>query len=250
MSTKRPLPPLLQLVQDNTRGDRQHPAVRSEDAGDAVHLYLSGVIDPFWGLNAPDLISALAVAGGRDVTMHINSPGGDVFESLSMAAAVAGYAGRVTASVEGMAASAATRLALSASQVTITAGSLWMIHNSWTMAWGNKAELRTTADLLEKVDAGIAADYMRKTGATLQQVTEWMDAETWFTAEEAAAAGFVDQVLVASQSTAAQASWNLSVYRNAPTPAAPSPSPDALAEQARRQAQLNRARLAALALPI
>ena len=92
--------------------------------------------------------------------------------------------------------------------------------------------------------AVIAADYLRKTGATAEQVAAWMDAETWFTAAEAKAAGFVDEIEGAADGDKS-ARWNLSAYANAPKPA----EPDAgalLAEQADRQQRLNRSRLGAL----
>lgn len=246
---------LMQLIKDNARADQAAPSIRAETAADGiVHLYVFDVIDPWWGANASDLTKALAAAMGADVYLHINSPGGDVFESLAMAAAVTAYAGKVTAKIEGVAASAATRLALSAAEVHITDGSLFMVHNAWTIAYGNKDELRSTADLLDKVDVGIAGDYQRKTGATPEQVAAWMNAETWFTAAEAKDAGFVDQVVANSQAGgASQASaqrWNLSAYANAPKPASP-PAPDAqaLAAQAERVARFNRSRFAALHTP-
>lgn len=239
---------LMQLIKDNARADQAAPSIRVEAAADnIVHLYVFDVIDPWWGANASDLTKALADAAGRDVKLHINSPGGDVFESLAMAAAVAAYNGKVTALIEGLAASAATRLALSAAEVHITDGSLFMIHNAWTLAYGNKTELRDTATLLDKVDVGIAGDYQRKTGASADQVVAWMDAETWFTAAEAKDAGFVDQVLSASQaSNGAQAGagrWNLSAYANAPKLSPQQPTAEELAAQAQRVARLNRSRL-------
>lgn len=245
---------LLQLIRQNARRDDTEPSIRMEATDDQAHIYVYDVIDPYWGANAADLIKALASAAGRPVAMHINSPGGDVIESLSMSAAVASYSGVVTSYIDGMAASAATRLALSASETHMTDGGLWMIHNAWTMGWGNKTELRATADLLDKVDIGIAADYVRKTGASTEQVVAWMDATTWFTAQEAKDAGFIDSVVVPSQSASAQASaarWNLSAYANAPKLQAPPKRPDQaeITAQAERLMRLNRSRLAALAIP-
>jgi len=245
---------LLQLIRQNARRDDTEPSIRMEATDDRVHIYVYDVIDPYWGANAADLIKALASAGGRPVAMHINSPGGDVFESLAMSAAVASYSGVVTAHVDGLAASAATQLALSASEIQMIEGGLWMIHNSWTMAWGNKTELRATADLLEKVDGDIVGPYARKTGASTEQVVAWMDATTWFTAQEAKDAGFVDSIVVPSQSASTQASaarWNLSAYANAPKLQAPPKRPDQaeITAQAERLMRLNRSRLAALAIP-
>lgn len=213
---------LLQLIKDNARAEDKLK-IRVEAAADVAHIYVYDVIDQWWGASAAGLVEALTAAGGKDVHLHINSPGGDVFESSAMASAISAYTGTVTAIIDGIAASAATRLALAAKEVRMADTGLFMIHNSWTLAWGNKDELRATASLLDKVDGTIAADYTRKTGKTQAQVVEWMNAETWFTAAEAKDAGFVDATFAASQADGAQARaeaqpgrWNLSAYSNAP----------------------------------
>jgi ATP-dependent Clp protease protease subunit len=122
-----------------------------------------------------------------------------------------------------------------------------MVHNSWTLAYGNKTELRDTANLLEKIDGTIIADYARKTGATTDQVVAWMDATTWFTAQEALDAKFVDAIDAnTKQASSNQAHWNLSAYPNAPKvvepAAAEAPEPD-LTALAAQQIQMNRNRL-------
>jgi ATP-dependent Clp protease protease subunit len=209
---------LMQLLKDNARAEGA-AAIRMESADDGAHVYVYDVIDSYWGANAAGLVEALAAAGDQTVHLHINSPGGDVFEARAMAAAVVGHKGKVVAHIDGIAASAATYLALSANEVRMTDGGLFMVHNSWTLAYGNKSELRATADLLDKIDGTIAADYSRKTGASAAQVTAWMDAETWFTAQEALDAKFVDAIDANSKGEKAQARWNLSAYANAPKPA-------------------------------
>lgn len=232
---------LLQLLRDNPRAAAS-PALRVEAAADVAHVYVYDAIDAYWGASAAGLIAALAATGDKPVHLHINSPGGDVFEALAMQSAIAAHPARVTALVEGLAASAATTLALACAEVRMTDGSLFMIHNSWCMAMGDKTDLRTTASLLDKVDAGIAATYAKRTGARAEQVTAWMDAETWFTAAEAQAAGFVQAVTAASQQDASAetaARWNLSAYAHAPQTSAP----EALAAQAAAQHQRNRNRL-------
>lgn len=244
---------LLQLIKDNARTEGK-PAIRVEVTADIAHVYVYDVIDQWWGASAAGLVEALAAAGGKDVHLHINSPGGDVFESSAMASAISAYTGTVTAIIDGIAASAATRLALAAKKVRMADTGLFMIHNSWTMAWGNKDELRATASLLEKVDGTIAADYTRKTGKDQAEIVAWMDAETWFTAAEAKDAGFVDATFAASQGDGAKARaeaqpghWNLSAYANAPKLAqASAPNPADVAAQADRQLRLNRSRLALL----
>lgn len=252
----RPLPKLLQLLRDNARAEGT-PAIRVEAAdGDAeAHVYVYDVIDAWWGCSAAALVEALAACGDRAVHLHINSPGGDVFEARAMASAIAAYPAKVTSHIDGLAASAATYLALSANEVRITDGGLFMVHNSWTIAWGNKNELRDTADLLDKIDGTIAADYARKTKKTMDQVKAWMDDTTWFTAAEAKDAGFVDAIDTNTKreaddksAQAAAGRWNLSAYPNAPKVQTPAPAADAdLAARiaAQRQRNENRLRLVA-----
>lgn len=252
---------LLQLLSDNARAERAAPAVRADASGDVAHVYVYDVIDAYWGAGARALIEALAATEGKPVHLHINSPGGDVFEARAMVSALLAHqarGGRVTTYIDGLAASAATYLALAGDEVHIADGGMFMVHNSWTLAYGNKAELRQTADLLEKIDGTIAADYARKTGATAEQIAAWMDAETWFTGAEALAAGFVDSVVSREEpaddgAAAAQARanrWNLAAYANAPKPAAvPADEPDAWAQLADQRMHLNRKRLAALHTP-
>lgn len=202
---------LLNLLDKNRSAPRE---IRADVSESGVSLYLNGVIDADWGIGLADLVAAFPSAG--PVYMYINSPGGDVFEARAMSGVIARHPGPVTAIIEGVAASAATYLAMAAGSVQMGDGSLLMVHNSWTFSMGDKNDLLETAALLEKIDGTIAADYARKTGATPEQVTAWMDAETWFTAQEAADAGFVDSIVPNTQGTRAQ--WDLSAYSNAPKP--------------------------------
>lgn len=235
---------LFQLLKANANKDA--PTIRADASGDVGHVYVYDVIDSYWGASAKALVEALAGMKGKPVALHINSPGGDVFEARAMVAALRAHDAPVTAYIDGLAASAATYLALVGDQVHITDGGMFMVHNSWTLAWGNKTELRSTADLLEKIDGTIAADYMRKTKASADQVTNWMDSETWFTAHEALDAGFVDVIDGSPNEPDAKASrWNLSAYANAPQIKPPKPEPD-LSALADNQSRLNRSRFALL----
>jgi ATP-dependent Clp protease protease subunit len=218
---------LFQLLRANARQrDDGKPSIRSEVTNTEAHVYIYDVIDAWWGANATDLITALAAAGEREVHAHINSPGGDVFEGRAMAAALAAHPGNVITHIDGLAASAATYVALAGSEVRITRGGMVMIHEGWTMGWGNKRELGKTVDLLDKVDRQIAADYAAKTGLPLDEVLKLMEAETWYTEDEALAAKLVDVIDTNTKradgtndtETASNrvADWNLSAFRNAP----------------------------------
>jgi ATP-dependent protease ClpP protease subunit len=224
---------LVQLIRNNAR--REPARIAAEDTPDTLYLY--DVIDPYWGVSASDFNKALAGMAGKKVTLRVNSPGGDVFDGRAMAAAIAQH-GDVHAIIEGVAASAATYVTAACASVTIASGALYMIHNAWTMAYGNKADLLQTADLLDKIDGTILNDYERRTGQAREQLTAWMDAETWFTADQAVEHGFADSV---AETTQAKNAWDLSAYKNAPKPMDP---PDNTADwEAIRQRNQNRLRL-------
>jgi ATP-dependent Clp protease, protease subunit len=243
------IPKLLQLLRDNARADASAADLRAEYSENEAHFYLYDAIDAWWGVSAQMLVDALALAGEKTVHLHINSPGGDVFEARAMASAIVAHSQKVIAHIDGLAASAATYVALAANEVRMTEGGMLMIHNSWTMALGNKKDLRDTANLLEKIDGTIVADYARKTSLSLAQIAAWMDSTTWFTAEEAKANGFVDSVDPASRDNkeSAQAKalvWNLSAYENAPKIVVPNGDADTQNRvKALRQKNENRLRL-------
>lgn len=174
-------------------------------------------------MSAAEFAKTLAGLDVATLNLRINSPGGDVFEARAMVAAIRGFKGKVVAHIDGLAASAASYLALAASEVRINDGAFLMIHKAWTLAMGNSEDLLATAAVLEKVDASIVADYVAKTGQTEAQVRDWMSAETWFTAAEALDAGFVDAVDSGTVKDAAR--WNVSAYANAPKALTEPPEP-------------------------
>lgn len=239
---------LLQLLRDNARNTTDAaPKLRSESTGTSTTIYVDDVIDAYWGIGAKALVEALASTNGGDVLLSLNTPGGDVFEGRAMAAAIASHKGKVTGQITGCCASAGTYLAMACDEIRMVDGSLFMIHNSWTMAMGDKRDLNETAALLDKIDGQIAADYVRKTGATEATVVDWMNATTWFTPQEALDAKFIDGIDPNTKAgNSSQARWNLTAYPNAPEQKESAPSPD-LEAQAAIQTQRNRNRLRMLA---
>ena len=237
--------PLIQLLQNNAQRDRKPLSLVRNSASADSTLYLYDVIDSYWGITAKDVATAVSQADPAG-TLHlrINSPGGDVFEARTMATALREFGGTVVAHVDGLAASAATTVACAASEILMGPGAFWMIHNAWSIAYGNKADMRDMASLLEKIDQDIVSDYARVCGATAEQIVAWMDAETWMTADEAVANGFArlavepdgdeggddtDDDGDGAKPTKNATRWNLSAYQRAPKaliqPAAP-PAPD------------------------
>jgi ATP-dependent Clp protease protease subunit len=234
---------LLQLLKDNA--DEPRSAMRAEVAADGVHIYCYDIIDGLFGYRALDLVRSLVEAGGQDVHMHYNCPGGDVFEARAMQAALTSYSGKVFTHIDSLCASAATYPALAAESVEISPSGMIMIHNSWTMVMGDCGEMRQTADLLEKIDGTIIADYCLRTGKPADQVATWMQDETWFTADEALAEGFVDTISEPVQTKKQDLNrWNLTAYTHAPRQDEPEPAADQdLSAQIAAQLQHNRNRL-------
>lgn len=204
---------LYQLLRNNAAA----PApLRAETANSEATLYIYDVIDSFWGVRAIDVATFLnTLTDGTKLNVRINSPGGDVFEARAISTAIKNYKGQKTVYIDGLAASAATTIALAGDSVEIAEGSFFMIHNAWTFAMGDKNSLLETADLLGKVDIAIAADYANKTGKDEKAIAELMDAETWMNAQEAVDSGFCDK-LQESAKTQNHKRWNLAAYDNAP----------------------------------
>lgn len=183
-------------------------------------VIVSDEIEAEWigGIAPKPFIDALKTMTGT-VHIRINSPGGDVFGATAMAQAMREYPGSIICHVDGVAASAASVLAISGAETVMAPGSLLMIHNSWTMAVGDRNDLLDTASLLEKVDGMLAEGYAKKSGKDASAFRKMMDAETWFTPTEAVAAGLANSV--AGDTSSASASWDLSVFAKAPQAAAP-----------------------------
>jgi ATP-dependent protease ClpP protease subunit len=209
------------LASNKKRPDRlpQSRIVASAE-GDETTIYIYDAIvadedTAYWwgGVAAETLVPEIRSIKGGTVRLRINSPGGDVFAAQSICQAIRDTGAKVIAHIDGYAASAATVIATAADEVEIAAGGFYMIHNAWTWAMGNANDLTATATLLSKIDGSLAAQYAKKSGMDVDDVRAAMDAETWYTAEEAVAAGLVDRIASGKK---AEASWNMSAYAKAP----------------------------------
>lgn len=167
------------------------------------------------GVSAIDFVQQLAGING-DLEVHINSPGGDVFEGLAIYNALAQRPGNVTTVVDGLAASAASFIAQAGKTRVISPGAMMMIHDAAGLCMGNASDMRELAELLDKVSDNIAGIY-----AEASPATDWraaMKAETWYTADEAVTAGLAQRVAErpATAALAAAAKFDLSAYLNPP----------------------------------
>jgi ATP-dependent Clp protease protease subunit len=237
------IPKLLQLAIDNKAAPKSF-AVKAE--GDGTRIELFDVIDDYYGVSASDFVAALNDIKTPEIALHLNSPGGDVFAARAMVAAIAAHPSKITAYVDGLAASAASYVAMACDSVVMQDGAMIMIHNAWTMAMGNAADMRATAGLLEKIDNSIVADYQRKTGLPADELQAMMAAETWLDASEAVAKGFADSVATNDKGAKAKNAWNLSAYANAPKAAEPEQIENCITEEHRARQQQRLTMLARL----
>lgn len=215
---------LLQLQRDNAELPRSFRVVQ---AADEATVYVYDVIGGwFGGVDAETFAREIAAITAKTIHLRVNSPGGDVFDARAMMAALAAHPAEIIGHVDGIAASAATSLLMAAKRIEMVRGGRFMIHEAWTLAMGNKRDFRATADLLEGLDLEIIADYRKRTKKSDEQIAAWMEAETWFSADQALEHGFIDEVVEATgaaeeqeggeEEPAAGNRWNLAAYANAP----------------------------------
>jgi ATP-dependent Clp protease protease subunit len=231
---------LFQMLRANAAEVRTPIQAKAE--GDSATLYMYDVIDADYGINAIEFAGALSgLDPNTTINLRINSPGGDVFEARAIATAIKGYAGKVVAHIDGLAASAATTIAAAADEVIIAEGSFYMIHNAWTLAMGDKNDFNQTAALLDKIDGAIAADYAARTGKSVEDIAALMDAETWMTAQEAVDNKFADSMAPTPKAkNVTTKKWNLSAFDRAPEALTKYDEDDFAAQ---RQRNANRLRL-------
>lgn len=190
----------------------------------------------WFGVSAQDFIRELRAIDATDITLRVNSPGGEVFDGIAIYNLLRDHPAKVTAYVDGLAASIASVIALAGDRIVMQPSSQFMIHDPWGGCVGNADDMQDMADRLAKHADGIAAIYADRAGGTVADWRQRMAAEVWYTAEEAVEAGLADEV---GQHRApddapvvdrARASvWDLSVFRYAGREHAPPPLATAVA---------------------
>ena len=146
---------------------------------------------------AKSFVDDLKSFGGRDVTIHLNSGGGDCFAALAIYNTLKNYSGKVNVSIEGLCASAATIIACGGSKITIAANSLMMIHNPSVGLSGyfDEIDIDKVKNSLSAVKSTLIQTYQTRTGKSESELDKLLSAETWFTAAEAIENGFADEIL-------------------------------------------------------
>lgn len=214
---------LLKLLVDNRNKGffKSEPIVNVGDQDETtIYLYDMIVSDDLtaeWcgGVSPQAFVIALSKINAKIIHLRINSPGGDVFAARAIEQALKEHSSKVIAHIDGVAASAASFLAMAADEIVMNEGAFLMIHKASTLTYGNSDELIEKASLLEKIDDSLANTYANKSGKSKEDILQWMADETWFSAQEAIDNGLADQIF--SESTAVKNDWNMSAYKNSPT---------------------------------
>lgn len=182
--------------------NRWNAGVRAVSAPAENVITIYDVIGEDWwtgeGVTVNRVDAALRKIGqDQPVEVHINSPGGDVFEGIAIFNRLREHGGKITVKIMGLAASAASVIAMAGDEILIGASSFLMIHDCWVVAIGNRHDMAETAAFLAPFDAALADVYAKRSGQKVSDCAAWMDAERWINGTEAISLGFADGLLEA-----------------------------------------------------
>jgi ATP-dependent protease ClpP protease subunit len=188
--------PVLALAE----GEPAPPAVEGGTAtSSTADVYVFDTIGGWFGMTADDFVRDVATLDVDQIVLHLNSPGGDASEGVAIANVLRAHRARVEVRVDGLAASAASVIAMAGDEVVMSIGSQLMVHDAWGYAMGNAAEMTQAQRMLDSTSDALASTYAAKAGGTTAEWRDVMRAETWYTAEEAVAAGLADRVAAADE---------------------------------------------------
>lgn len=200
--------------------------------------------DPWAGTMSNDFRKELKALGEIDrLNLYVNSPGGSVFEGIAIHNILKRHPAEVVASIDGMAASIASVVVMAADTIIIASNAMMMIHDPMGCACGSAADMRKMGEALDKVREQILVSYVERTSGDEQALSDMLTAETWFTAEEAVAAGLADEI-AQPVAMAAVARHDLSEFKHPPVLALARPKASAPNRAALTRIQVVQSRLA------
>lgn len=168
--------------------------IKAESETDVGEIWIYDEIGGWFGITAKQFIDELKEIKSTKIDLHINSPGGDVFEGAAVYNAIKNHKASVTTYIDGLAASIASVIALAGTKVVMAQNALFMMHNPWGFVIGQASDMRKQADVLDKVRDTMVGTYQIKSGKSSDEVKELLEAETWFNANEAEEEGFIDEI--------------------------------------------------------
>mgnify|MGYP000966789989 FL=1 len=171
----------------------------------------------YWGVTARQFVNDLKALGDiTHINLHINSPGGDVFDGIAIFNALKHHGAAITVHIDGLAASMASVIAMVGNPVIMPENTMMMIHKPWGFAGGDANDMRDYADLLDKVESVLIPAYAQKTGKTNEEIAAMLDDETWMDGNECVALGFADQVTPSLQAMACIQSKRIEEFEKMP----------------------------------
>jgi len=185
----------------------------------SAEILLYAPIGSFWDedISAKEVAENLNLLKNvPNITVRINSPGGEVFEGLAIYNSLVKHPAKINVEIEGMALSVASVIAMAGDTVTMAESSLFMIHNPWGFAIGDADEMRKTAEMMDKAKETLVTAYRRQTSLSVKAISAAMDDETWYTASEAKEAGFVTDIFKA-QKVSAKFDLDKYKFKNVPS---------------------------------
>jgi ATP-dependent protease ClpP protease subunit len=196
----------------------------NKKGSDKTDIYIYDEIG-FWGVTAQDFVDQLREVDSKKITVHVNSPGGAIFDGIAIYNALKQHPAEVTVTVDALAASAASFIAQAGDVVQMSRNATMMIHDGMGICLGNAADMRETAVLLDRMSNNIADIYAQRAGGDVGTWRAFMQAETWYTGQEAVDAGLADEVVGETPADAEEAknNWDLSFFNYAGRDKAPSP---------------------------
>lgn len=179
----------------------EKPLAAQDDADNVISIF--DVIGEDWwtggGFTAQRMGAALRKIGKNEVVVNINSPGGDMFEGIAIYNLLREHPAKVTVNVMGLAASAASIIAMAGDEISMALGSFMMIHNAWGVVIGNRHDMRDSAALFDGFDSALADIYEARTGQARAEIVRLMDAETFMGPTQAVDLKFADKVTEAAE---------------------------------------------------
>ncbi|WP_413734341.1 ClpP-like prohead protease/major capsid protein fusion protein [Sodalis sp. RH21] len=182
----------------------------------SAHIFIYDEIG-YWGIGARQFISDLEALGPvSQIHLHINSPGGDVFEGIAIFNALKHHGAAIMVHIEGIAASMASYIAMVGDPVIMPENTMMMIHKPWGVAGGDANDMRDYADLLDKVENNLIPAYAHKTGKSPEEIATMLSDETWMSGAECVELGFADQVAPSMQAMACIHSKRIEEFEKMP----------------------------------
>ncbi|QNP21073.1 head maturation protease, ClpP-related [Providencia rettgeri] len=180
--------------------DKWNSSIRAASSANTISV-LDVIGEDYWGegVTTKRISGALRAIGNNDVVVNINSPGGDMFEGLAIYNLLRAHSGKVTVNILGIAASAASIIAMAGDEIHMGRGAFLMIHNCWSIGVGNRHDFAKLAADLEPFDKSMADIYVARSGQSESVVSKMMDDETYIASSDAIAKGFADGLLAADE---------------------------------------------------